>query len=162
MDIRSRSGVPARHPAATLGRAVIAPFRAAPCLVLAGLLALGGCTPDPEAAEAPMQAAPPRPSASGRLRVSLHGSPQGDRSTHSHRFVKGAGYASMDDNDLRGFLDGRFQYGWNQPSQVHVRLGRRHSSPRYGETELFRLATPRSSRWCFVCRSSAVSTGRCP
>lgn len=143
MDIRSGPGVPARSSAATLGRAVIAPFRAAPRLVLAGLLALGACTPDPEATEALVQVAPPRPSASGRLHVSLHGGSQGDRSTHSHRFVKGAGYASMDDNDLRGFLDGRFQYGWNQPSQVHVRLGRRHSSPRYGETELFRVV----QRW---------------
>jgi len=42
------------------------------------------------------------------------------------------------DIDLRGFLDGRFIYGWNQPGQIHSRVGRRDSSARFGETELFR------------------------
>jgi hypothetical protein len=53
-------------------------------------------------------------------------------------FVNGPDYASMEDNDLRGFLDGRFIYGWNQPGQIHTRLGRRDSSARFGEYELFR------------------------
>lgn len=49
----------------------------------------------------------------------------------------------MEDNDLRGFLDGKFIWGWNQPGQSHVRFGRRASSPRYGEHELFRVV----QRW---------------
>ena len=54
-------------------------------------------------------------------------------------FVNGNGYAGMSDNDLRGYLDGLFKYGWNQPTQVHVRVGRRDHAPRYGELELFRV-----------------------
>jgi hypothetical protein len=86
---------------------------------------------------------PPPPEASlvdGTLRVSLLG--EGEAAAgllHETSFVNGVGYAGLADNDIRGFLDGRFQYGWNQPLQAHVRAGRRHSSPRYGETELFRI-----------------------
>lgn len=54
-------------------------------------------------------------------------------------WVNGTGYEGMEDIDLRGFLDGRFVYGWNQPTQVHVRIGRRGSSPQWGEWELFRV-----------------------
>jgi hypothetical protein len=45
----------------------------------------------------------------------------------------------MEDNDLRGHLDGTFQHPWNQPGQIHVRMGRRDRSLRYGEYELFRV-----------------------
>lgn len=46
----------------------------------------------------------------------------------------------MEDNDIRGFLDGRFKNGWNQPGQMHVRVGRRKQvSPKYGEQELCRV-----------------------
>ena len=54
-------------------------------------------------------------------------------------FVNGPDYDGMEDNDLRGFLDGNFKYGWNQPGQIHVRVGRRGKAPRYGEHELFRV-----------------------
>ncbi|MFQ5669572.1 MAG: hypothetical protein ACE5HD_03505 [Acidobacteriota bacterium] len=57
---------------------------------------------------------------------------------HLSVFVNGRHYAGMEDNDLRGFLDGVFKYGWNQPGQVHFRAGRRMTAPRYGELELFR------------------------
>ncbi len=69
------------------------------------------------------------------------------------RFVNGAGYSGMEDNDLRGYLDGAFKYAWNQPGQVHVRIGRRGSGPRFGEYEIFRvihrwseLGLPRDAR----------------
>jgi hypothetical protein len=46
----------------------------------------------------------------------------------------------MEDNDIRGFLDGNYKYGGsNQPTQIHVRVGRRPHRPLYGETELFRV-----------------------
>lgn len=53
-------------------------------------------------------------------------------------YVNGASYHGLEDNDLRGFLDGRFEYGWNQASQLHVRIGRRDRTPKFGEFELFR------------------------
>lgn len=66
----------------------------------------------------------------------------------SWTFVPGPSYPGMEDNDLRGYLDGRFLCGWNQPGQTHVRVGRIGSEPgssappgsvpRYGEHELFR------------------------
>ena len=78
----------------------------------------------------------------GVLRVSAFGpeARAGGPPPLRHRTVwaNDAGYTGMEDNDLRGFLDGRFRYGWNQPSQSHVRAGRRHSSPVYGEFELHR------------------------
>ena len=61
-----------------------------------------------------------------------------DANEHVTRLVRGNQYAAMEDNDLRGFLDGNFKFGWNQVSQTHLRLGRRGSSPRFGEHELFR------------------------
>ncbi len=55
----------------------------------------------------------------------------------SSTFVNGRDYAGMQDNDLRGFLDGSVRWGWNQVSQIHTRVGRRAS--RAGEEpELFR------------------------
>jgi hypothetical protein len=58
---------------------------------------------------------------------------------HTTVLVPGVHYTGMQDNDLRGFLDGNFKYGWNQPGQTHVRVGRRERSARYGEYELFRV-----------------------
>jgi hypothetical protein len=54
-------------------------------------------------------------------------------------FVNGPTYSGMEDNDLRGHLDGTFKYAWNQPTQIHVRIGRRNTGPRYGEFEVFRV-----------------------
>jgi hypothetical protein len=96
--------------------------------------------------EAAAPAAPPA-TARGRLALSLHGR-GGDAPAVVHRstWVVDPGYDGMEDNDLRGFLDGRFIYGWNQPTQIHTRLGRRDSSPRWGETELYRTI----QRWADV------------
>lgn len=44
----------------------------------------------------------------------------------------------MQDNDLRGFLDGTFKKAWAQVTQNHTRVGRRANDPAYGEHELFR------------------------
>ncbi len=54
-------------------------------------------------------------------------------------WVPGPAYDGMKNNDLRGYLDGRFQYGWNQVSQSHVRVGRLPGWVAYGEHELFRV-----------------------
>jgi peptidoglycan-N-acetylglucosamine deacetylase len=43
---------------------------------------------------------------------------------HLSTFVAGPLYDGMEDNDLRGFLDGGFRWAWNQPTQAHVRVGR--------------------------------------
>ena len=53
-------------------------------------------------------------------------------------FSRGFDYSGMEDNDIRGFLDGSFKEGWNQVSQAHLRLGRRGRNPAFGELELFR------------------------
>jgi hypothetical protein len=58
---------------------------------------------------------------------------------HRSVFVNGPTYSGMEDNDLRGHLDGTFKYAWNQPTQVHVRIGRRNTGPRFGEFEIFRV-----------------------
>ena len=58
---------------------------------------------------------------------------------HSSVFVRAPGYDGMEDNDIRGFLDGRFAYQVNQAGQTHVRLGRARWPGRYGEHELLRL-----------------------
>lgn len=60
---------------------------------------------------------------------------------HRTVFVADDAYTGMEDNDIRGYLDGGFVYGWNQPTQQHVRVGRwpwESPAPRYGEPELFR------------------------
>ena len=58
---------------------------------------------------------------------------------HKTTYVNVLNNREMEDNDLRGYLDGGFKYGWNQVSQIHVRIGRRGKSPRWGEFELFRV-----------------------
>ena len=65
--------------------------------------------------------------------------PSPDPSPHRHVWVRGPGYTEMEDNDIRGFLDGRVVHGWNQPSQIHVRVGRFYLGPNLGEWEIFRI-----------------------
>jgi len=82
------------------------------------------------------------PSVRGTLRVTVFGDgPAGaPMASHVSVYANGSdGYDGMEDNDLRGFLDGMFKWGWNQPDQVHVRIGRRGEAPAYGEHELFRV-----------------------
>jgi len=81
------------------------------------------------------------PGVEGILRISTFLDSVTNASPHLHRttFVNNLQYAGMEDNDIRGFLDGTFKWGWNQPGQIHVRVGRRSGSPRYGEEELFRV-----------------------
>jgi len=110
------------------------------CLLL---IACGAPNEEREVAPEPAPPAPPTLT-HGTLRVSVHGRDgETPGPVHRQQFRKEGSYQAMADVDLRGFLDGRFQYGWNQPDQVHVRVGRRKSSPRYGETELFRVV----QRW---------------
>lgn len=63
---------------------------------------------------------------------------EGERYRHSTTWIRSDHYPGMEDNDLRGFLDGTFKEGWNQVSQAHLRLGRRARNPAFGEYELFR------------------------
>ncbi len=82
-------------------------------------------------------------SACGVLRVDQFdddqgGPPDGAVREHWTTYVRSAAFDTMEDNDLRGFLDGSFKEGWNQVSQAHLRLGRRARNPAYGEYELFR------------------------
>src|SRR5690606_35668650 len=94
-----------------------------------------------------MRALPSPPSLRGTVNVSLFRSlpDNGANLTelallHRHSWVRGRKYEGMEDNDIRGFLDGRFVAAWNQPSQVHVRLGRTWRNwYRFGERELFRV-----------------------
>lgn len=80
--------------------------------------------------------------AHGTLIVSVYGDRAGELSPLTHRttYVNGPDYAGMEDNDLRGFLDGFYKYDWNSPTQIHVRMGRRARAPRHGELEIFRIA----------------------
>ncbi len=85
--------------------------------------------------------APSPASVKGLLRVGVYGDGAVTGSEllrQTSVFVNGPDYRGMEDNDLRGFLDGRFMYGVNQPGQVHVRAGRRQMHSKAGEVELFR------------------------
>ena len=79
----------------------------------------------------------------GILRVDIidpHVDSQGNGSggIYVNTFRRGTNYHGMEDNDIRGYLDGSFKEGWNQVSQTHLRLGRRGRNPAFGEFELFR------------------------
>ena len=65
----------------------------------------------------------------------------------------------MEDNDLRGFVDGRFVAAWNQPGQIHVRLGRKRGSwAQHGDCELFRVLQRWDGLW--LPRGATVKTAR--
>ncbi|MEJ2237987.1 MAG: hypothetical protein P8X82_06790 [Gemmatimonadales bacterium] len=93
----------------------------------------------------PSEDAPP---VRGWLRLSAFGTTSSAQEPTLHRsiFVKGPDYSGMEDNDLRGHLDGTFIWGWNQKGQTHVRAGRIESNARYGEYELFRFL----QRWADI------------
>ncbi|NNE18934.1 MAG: DUF5060 domain-containing protein [Myxococcales bacterium] len=57
---------------------------------------------------------------------------------HTSLLVPGLQYVGMQDNDIRGFPNGRWVHGWNQVGQRHVRLGRGASTSRFGEKEIMR------------------------
>jgi hypothetical protein len=111
---------------------------------LAGLALLGfDCAQAPELPDELPPAPAPPPSVRGTLRISAFGPgpavPDGASLMHHSVYVNGLRYSGQEDNDLRGYLDGRFRFGWNQPTQYHVRAGRWKHSQRWGEYELFRV-----------------------
>ncbi|UCG85406.1 MAG: DUF5060 domain-containing protein [Gemmatimonadota bacterium] len=75
------------------------------------------------------------------LRISFFGNRPSTLTPQRHVsvFVNGPHYSGMEDNDIRGFLDGTFRWGWNQPGQIHVRTGRRGRSLFWAEYELMRV-----------------------
>lgn len=119
--------------------------RTAPLLFVAAAFACG--SPPVEDEPAPeWPRAVPAP-VSGTLRVSLHGGAGAGAGAaaaddgalrHSAIWVSGPSYAGHADNDLRGFLDGRFRNAWNQAGQIHTRVGRASTRSALGERELFR------------------------
>jgi len=101
---------------------------------------LSSCTPEPETR--PPEYRVDVKGYSGKLLVSLlsdSNTSDNHSSNHVSVLVNNRGHDIMEDNDIRGFLDGNFMWGWNQPGQVHVRVGRKNKSPVYGEYELFRV-----------------------
>ena len=78
---------------------------------------------------------------------------------HRTTYVNGPDYCGMTDNDIRGFLDGGFIWGWNQATQIHVRLGRtgEFPHPKYGEVELFRVLY----RWDDITLPPGVDLNSC-
>jgi hypothetical protein len=91
---------------------------------------------------------PEPPPIEGDLAVTAYDGGAGPAAT-VHRTVwtdGGDGYTGMEDNDLRGHLDGSFKYGWNQVGQNHVRVGRRDRSSTWGECEIFRAV----QRWAGI------------
>ena len=107
-------------------------------------------------------------STKGIVRVSLYARPNADPEAaredgpplvHRHVWVKGRTYQGMEDNDLRGFVDGRYVAAWNQPKQSHVRLGRKPTSwARHGDCELFRVLQRWDGLW--LPAGSTVSSAR--
>ena len=67
----------------------------------------------------------PRP-VSGTLALSGFAARSQDTSSgvtnHASQLVPGSNYGGMQDNDIRGFPNGRWVHGWNQVGQRHVRL----------------------------------------
>jgi hypothetical protein len=139
-------------------------------VALVPLTALPTCRkPEPRFA---MEVVEPPP-AEGELAVSVYdGGTAAPSTLHRSVWVAGtAAYGGMEDNDLRGHLDGSFKYGWNQVGQNHVRVGRRDRSSSWGECEIFRVvqrwAGSRCRRvpWCgtprSISESKAARIGRC-
>lgn len=121
------------------------------CLaILTLMVAVVGCTIVPDSAAEPVAADPILDlpdrthvtATKGELVVSRFGaSPNASEdpgTVHETVFIPGDDGLLMEDNDLRGFLDGTFLWGFNQPTQDHVRLGRRASNSTMGEYEVFR------------------------
>jgi hypothetical protein len=109
-------------------------------VLLLAAAAFGGCQERSEEPESIDPASPPA-SVKGLLRVGLYGEGRGtggEPLRQTSVLVNGLDYRGMEDNDLRGFLDGRFMYAFSQPGQIHVRAGRRRMEAKYGEVELFR------------------------
>ncbi|HEX5043421.1 MAG TPA: DUF5060 domain-containing protein [Candidatus Polarisedimenticolaceae bacterium] len=107
--------------------------------VLLCTLVLAACrrAPSPPVALTLEEPAP----AAGELALTAYDGGAGPAATvHRTVWVDGQdGYTGMEDNDLRGHLDGSFKYGWNQVGQNHVRVGRREKSSTWGECEIFRV-----------------------
>jgi hypothetical protein len=80
-------------------------------------------------------------------------------SIHRAAYVNGPDYCGMTDNDIRGFLDGGFIWGWNQATQIHVRLGRtgEFPHPKYGENEVFRVL----QRWSNIALPQDAELSAC-
>jgi len=93
--------------------------------------------------------------ASGAIRISINSginentsaSNRQNNQIHRHIWVNGPKYNGMEDNDLRGFIDGRYKNAWNQPGQIHVRLGRVSRGSKLGEWELFRVLQRWDNLW---------------
>lgn len=79
-------------------------------------------------------------SVKGVLTIAAYGAAgaDGPRVLHSTELARGPAYGAMEDNDIRGFLDGTAQWGWNQVTQIHVRVGRRAGPMTFGEPEVLR------------------------
>lgn len=103
-----------------------------------------GSPTEHDVGSSPPPASPGPGHVDGGLTISRFGQPDGkcsESTEHRTAFVSDGHYRGMTDNDIRGFLDGTFVYGWNQAGQQHVRVGReswKRPAPRYGEPELFR------------------------
>ena len=90
-------------------------------MLVAGMLLAGAtaCEKGPDATEVARSVEEPPP-VRGTLVVTAYGAggDQAGLTLHTTTWVQGKdGYAGMEENDLRGDLDGTFKYGWNQPGQ---------------------------------------------
>jgi hypothetical protein len=118
---------------------------------------ISGCSADrTEPAQREMPA-----SARGVLTVSAYGNArhrsviprQANIVENAAEYVRGLGYTHMEENDIRGFLDGSVVHGWNQVGQTHVRVGRPSWTERFGENEILRVLY----RWDDIQLPRAVS-----
>jgi hypothetical protein len=93
---------------------------------------------------------------SGRVRVTIHHlspTPEETDEGETIRFVVQSPRGVVEDTDIRGFLDGKTKYDFNQGTAYHMRAGRRIDGPYDGELELKRSLVrwklpriPRSAR----------------
>lgn len=87
----------------------------------------------------------------GRIRVAAFA--PGEPSTQRVRFDLRRPLSRVEDTDIRGMLDGKMKYPFNQATAYHMRVGRRIDGPFEGELELKRSlvrwhlpALPRGAR----------------
>lgn len=111
------------------------------CASLAVILCLTACNfsaapehSSPAPAPAPLQ---------GVLSMSAYGATSNavdvvPHLRHAATFVRRQRAITLEDNDIRGFLDGGFVHGWNQVGQTHIRLGRGPWTIDFGENEILR------------------------